>query len=355
MSLHRLAFVAAVRAFACTTCLAASAISQVEPSGAADSRLRLVVTPTRRLQAKLELAFEDFAGTVVVARPPDTCSQQVLRHELRIDLEQKTAVAEAGKDRGPLRKPVLEATVARRGNGKVVVELDMQMSTARLEHGNATTNVALLSKNERKALLASEWHYEHDSRGFRQWLHSNGLQRKRKETDRDFALRALEDIRASFVYRIPDPAQMQRRIAELKTDELGYFLAEGAGECWALSRIYTSILRANDVACRQVSGFMLDNQAAKVGMHHVRAEVHLDGIGWILVEVAGAVNGKGRPTGEFFGCAGDDMLLMCQGINYVLPGPVDGGNVGTFSSLALCDLARGWTFPGGNWLPLKWE
>ena len=109
------------------------------------------------------------------------------------------------------------------------------------------------------------------------------------------------------------------------------------------------MLRANGIPCRQVSGFVLPHGPKEEPGHHVRAEVFLPQAGWILVEVVGTVTRKDTPLLMCFCTRGDDMVLICGGVGYQLPGPKDPGRIGTFSRFAFGKLDGEWTFPYGKW------
>lgn len=173
--------------------------------------------------------------------------------------------------------------------------------------------------------------------------------RKADEKDVDFALRVLQFIQKNFNYKIHDGNYMSAKKAELATDDLGFFCFEKSAECWGLSRIYTCVLRANGIPCRQVSGFMLRDGAERQGGHHVRGEVYLNGTGWVLAELAGATNNKKASPLKFLGRGSDDMAIISRGINYKLPGPRGPGSVGTMSGFGMVTADGKWSFPHGTW------
>jgi hypothetical protein len=245
------------------------------------------------------------------------------------------------QEKGPLQKRIIKA--AADPAEKMQLTLTLQIDLFEAPGPVKSKKAPKLMKEERAAHLEAAPFYEHDTDYFRGWIKKHGLMRTKKETDLQFALRTQGFLRDKFTYQIPDHARMQARIKELGTGELGYFTTEWSGECWALSRIYTCVLRANGIPCRQVSGRRLD------GAHHVRAEVFLDDIGWVYAELAGCVTNKRAPLASFFGRGGSDMVVMNAGINFVLPGPKGDGRVGTFSGFALCKEAGPWEFPMGTW------
>lgn len=310
---------------------------------------RVTSTPSRKIDVVIEQSLPPFNGVVFFPVPPNTSSQRVRACELTVRAGDRTARATATTDLGPLKKPVLGVALPGREGGQAVVKLELELSAAKLEPGEPGKAPAPLSRAERAGLLEAGWHYEYKEPSFATWVGAQKLLRGKAESDRDFALRVLNFLRRRFEYKIPDGEAMRARVAELGTGDLGYFVSEKAAECWGLSRVYTSVLRANSIPCRQVSGFMLTDGAERRGGHHVRAEVYLDGVGWVLVEVAGAVTGRDQNLLQFFGHAGDDMVVMSRGVNYRLPGPAGPGNVGTFSGFAVGTADGKWDFPHGRW------
>jgi hypothetical protein len=319
----------------------------VEPS-LPNGPLHLESTPTHRLNLTIELDLPPSEGVVMFPLPPDTASQRVLKCEMTVYTGEKSRAAKPARDLGPFKKPIMTGALPRRSLGKAVVHLELELRASRLVPGKGEQLPPALSRTERIALLDSEWHYEHNDRSFRRWIKENNLTRGKDETDRDFALRALNFIRHNFTYQIPDPQYMKSRVDELGTGQIGFYVAERSAECWGLSRVYTSILRANGVPCRQVSGFMWSGGKDQLGGHHVRAEVYLDGVGWILVEVAGAVTRKDCDLLNLFGCRGNNMVIFSQGVNYQLPGSSGPGNIGTFSNFAVGTKDGRWKFPRGR-------
>lgn len=310
---------------------------------------RVTSTPRHKLAITITHNLPPMQGVVYFPFPPDTVSQKVTACKMTAVSGKRKLQQVKAVDSSPLRKPIHEVVLKHFAGGKSVVELDIDLFAARLEPGISENPMRPLPKSERIALTAVDWHYEYDTGHFRKWMADKSLTRGKAERDADFALRVLEFIRRNFEYKIPDAKEMQDQIASLHTDELGYYISEKAAECWGLSSVYTSVLRANGIPCRQMSGFLIDPAARWRGDHHVRAEVHMEGIGWILVEVAGAVTAKKQPLLAFFGHPGDDMVLINQGVNYRLAGPREPGRIGTFSGFAIANAGGEWSFPFAEW------
>jgi len=249
-----------------------------------------------------------------------------------------TTKAEVRHETGPFKKPILTVAADPDEKMRLVLELEIDLYQA---PGPVTAGkaAATLTEEERTRYTEAGVYYEHDAEAFRAWMKANGLLKGKKENDLQFASRLLAFMRARFSYKIPDENYKRAKIKERGTGELGFYTSEWTGECWALSRIYTCVLRANGIPSRQVSGWMLE------GGHHVRAEVFLDKIGWIHVELAGSITNKRANLADYFGRGGSYMIVMNEGINFALPGPNGVGNVGTFDSFALCKKAGAWELP----------
>ncbi len=306
-------------------------------------------THSRKLAITITHDLPQMEGVVYFPLPPDTSSQRVASCKLSVVSDKRRLPMVKASDSGPLKKPVQEVELKQFAGGKVTVELNVELSAARVEPGNPKQPVRKLPDAERAALTAADWHYEYDTAFFHKWMAENSLTRAESERDADFALRVLAFIRRNFEYKIHDFKEMQDKIARQKMDDLAYFIDEKSAECWGLSSIYTSVLRGNGIPCRQINGFVLEQRPVRRGLHHVRAEVYLEGIGWVLVELAGAVTAKNQPLHTFFGHRGDDMVLLDQGVNYILPGPKNAGRIGTLSGFAIGTADDKWSFPYGTW------
>jgi hypothetical protein len=297
--------------------------------------------PIRRVTATVTLDVEPFAGIIMHPLPPNTASQRLVSWEMIVKTSKGTSKAEPSEETGPFKKRILTVRADPNEKMQVVVKLELDLFKA---PGPVKAKMPpTLTEKEQIAYTDVGPFYEHDTEAFRSWMKANDLLKKKKESDSQFALRVLTFMRTKFNYKIPDDKYMRAKIKERGTGELGFFISEWSGECWALSRVYTCVLRANGIPSRQVSGRMLD------GGHHVRAEVFLESVGWIHVELAGSVTNKKANVAEFFGRDGSNMIVMNEGINFSLPGPKGTGNVGTFSMFALCKEDAAWEFPFGTW------
>jgi hypothetical protein len=276
--------------------------------------------PTRRITVTVTREVRPFAGIIMHPLPPSTASQRVLSWEMFIKTSKGITKAELGHEAGRFKKPIL--TLAADPDEKMqlvlILEIDLHQAPGPVRVGRGAPT---LTDEDRTGYTEAGWEYEHASESFRVWIRANGLVKSKKESDVQFAVRLLAFMRARFIYKGPDEDYKRAKIAERGTGELGFFTSEWSGECLALSRIYVCALRANGIPSRLVSGWMVE------GGHHVRAEVFLDKIGWVHVELAGSITNRKAPLAEFFGRGGSYMIVMNEGINYSLPGPSGRGDV----------------------------
>jgi hypothetical protein len=310
---------------------------------------RVTSTPGRKLSITITYDLSPMQGVVYFPLPAETASQKVTGCKLSVVSNKRKFQPIKAFDTGPLKKPLQQVVLKQRMGGQALVELDIDLSAVMFEPGEPEQAVRKLKGSERTALTAADWHYEYDTGSFRRWMADNSLTRAKSERDADYALRVLDFIRRNFEYKIHDQKEMQEKTTRLKIDEFAYYISEKSAECWGLSALYTSVLRASGIPCRQMSGFLWEARPLRRGGHHVRAEVYLEGTGWVLVEVAGAVTAKDRPLLKFFGHRGDDMILIDQGINYRLAGPREPANIGTLSGFAIGTTAGEWSFPYAEW------
>ena len=319
--------------WAYATCCVALAVLTGQPNAAAEDR------PIRRITVTVAREVAPFAGIIMHPLPPNTASQRIVSWEMFVKTSKRTTKAEARlPEAGPFKKPILTVAADPDEKMRLVLELEIDLYQA---PGPVTVGrlAPTLTNEERTGYTAAGLEYEHDAEAFRVWIEANGLVKGKTESDVQFAVRLLAFMRTKFIYKGPDENYKRKKIAERGSGELGFFTSEWSGECLALSRIYVCALRANGVPSRMVSGWMLE------GGHHVRAEVFLEQVGWIHVELAGSITNKSAHLAEFFGRGGSYMIVMNVGINYALPGPSGLGNIGTFDGFAFCKKVGDWEVP----------
>ena len=121
---------------------------------------------------------------------------------------------------------------------------ELTINRRRLEPGEPTAPVTRLTRAERSAFLAPSKHFDFTSPKFRAWLAKQDLKRKKDERDLDFAFRAMETMVRTHVYRF-----------ELRSDRSASAVCKaGWSDCGGLATVYVSILRANGIPARCLSG-----------------------------------------------------------------------------------------------------
>lgn len=95
---------------------------------------------------------------------------------------------------------------------------------------------------------------------------------------------------------------------------LARVLRRKGGACGNLSSIYISLLRRRGIPARHLVGYQPD------GNPHVLADFHLQGLGWIPVDVTGRIT---RPDLDFFGTLDNRMptIILSKGADLTIPGP----------------------------------
>ena len=208
--------------------------------------------------------------------------------------------AQAGRisDESPLRQPMATLhwfpdTIDGGQGFTVEATYALAVNRRKLEPGEPSSPVAPLKRAERAACLASSNHFDFTSSKFRGWLAKYDLKRRNEERDLDFAYRAMETMVKTHVYRF-----------ELKSDRSATAVCKaGWSDCGGLATVYVSILRANGIPARCLSG-----RNFKPDGTHVRLEFYADGVGWVPGDPSVAISRHSAQAG--FGREPTDMVIM---------------------------------------------
>ena len=156
----------------------------------------------------------------------------------------------------------------------VLATYDATISRRKLEPGEPAAPAAPLTRAERSAFLSPSNHFDFKSQGFRAWLVKHELKRKPEERDLDFAYRAMKAMVRTLTYRF-----------ELKSDRRASAVCKaGWSDCGGLATVYVSILRANGIPARCLSGRNLKPDGT-----HVRLDFYAEGVGWVPGDPAQAI------------------------------------------------------------------
>ena len=170
---------------------------------------------------------------------------------------------------------------------------DVTIARRRLEPGDPSAPVPELSRSERSAFLAPSNHFDFTGSKFQAWLRKEDLKRRPDERDLDFAYRAMVAMVRTHTYRL-----------EVRSDRSASAVCEaGWSDCGGLATVYVSILRANGIPARCLSG-----RTVKPDSTHVRMDFHAEGVGWVPGDPAVAISAHSADAG--FGRERTDMVIM---------------------------------------------
>ena len=145
------------------------------------------------------------------------------------------------------------------------------------------TPVRRLTPAERSVFLAATTHFDFSSPRFQAWLRKEDLRRKKEERDLDFAFRAMESAGRTHTYR-----------SELKSNRSASAVAAaGWSDCGGLSTLYVSILRANGIPARCLTGRSIDPNTT-----HVKMDFYAEDVGWVPGDPAVAIGSHRAAPGS---------------------------------------------------------
>ncbi|MBA3856737.1 MAG: hypothetical protein C0507_07475 [Cyanobacteria bacterium PR.3.49] len=167
------------------------------------------------------------------------------------------------------------------------------LSARQLVDGASSERVTPLTSEERQRYLAQSETLRFEDPIFQSWLDAKGLRRK-QDSDLKFAWRAFRTIRGMYSYKYS--AKQDRRIQKLCEDN--------STDCGGLSWLFVGVLRANGIPARSLVGRWAesgDESGVSFGNAHVKSEFYAANVGWIPIELSGAVEHKERDSILYFG------------------------------------------------------
>lgn len=200
----------------------------------------------------------------------------------------------------PADTPLLKTQVA----AKAVYHLTV--AGRQLNPGAAKTKVDPLSESDRKIYTAASETIDFQSPSFQSWLKKKGLLRQAGERDIDFAWRTFSAIRRQFNYQY---VESQDRHASV-------ICQQQSSDCGGLSWLLVSTLRANGIPARSLVGRWQktnnnpDSAENMFGECHVKSEFFAENVGWIPMEISGAVSSPGVDQLQFFGRFAGDFITL---------------------------------------------
>jgi transglutaminase-like putative cysteine protease len=263
---------------------------------------KITITASKKIRATVTSVYHYPNMTarewwVAYPLPPQFDGQPAVRGSFRI-LEAPAAQPGRISDESPLRQPLetlhwFPDTVHGGQGFTVEATYDVTVNRRKLEPGEPSAPVVPLKRAERAACLAPSNHFDFTSSKFRAWLAKYDLKRQKEERDLDFAYRAMQTMVETHVYRF-----------ELKSDRSATAVCKaGWSDCGGLATVYVSILRANGIPARCLSG-----RNFKPNGTHVRLEFYADGVGWVPGDPSVAIARHTAQAG--FGRESTDMVIM---------------------------------------------
>lgn len=177
--------------------------------------------------------------------------------------------------------------------------------TRELVSGEPPMPAMLLSEIERQQALGTSELLDFNAPQFQTWLANNDLRKRPGEDEIWFALRAFKKIRAEHEYEYIE--KQARTISNLTTRK--------GIDCGGACGLLVGTLRANQIPARCLIGKWAQssdnsNDGIQLAQSHVKAEFYASKIGWIPVEMSGAVERKELPPLNYFGRDDGNFLTL---------------------------------------------
>lgn len=156
--------------------------------------------------------------------------------------------------------------------------------------------------------LGTPAYCDYESHDFQSWIQSCGLTRRKDEDGIAFAKRILLKLREA------------RRYDASSNDKVGLDQVVNAKAlaCDGLSNLYVGVLRSAGIPSHVVCGMLFDPSKGGT-QNHSMAEFFEHGIGWIPVEVAGAVADNKGEVDLYFGVDDGTFIAHHTGLSVTVP------------------------------------
>ncbi len=272
-----------------------------EPDRKFEGPYHIKITPHERVHATVTSTyrFPDLDARewwAAFAWPPEFDGQPSARVQVRV-AEAPFAESNQIIDESGLRQPIvvlhwLPGVNDANHSFRAEAEYEVTITRRTLESGDPSAPVRRLTPAERSVYLAATTHFDFSSSKFQGWLRKQELRRKPGERDLDFAHRALATLVKTHTYRLE--ANSKRSASAV--------CALGWSDCGGLATIYVSILRANGIPARCLTG-----RSVKPNTPHVKMDFYAEGVGWVPADPAVAIGSHRADAG--FGREHFDMVI----------------------------------------------
>jgi Transglutaminase-like superfamily len=248
------------------------------------------------------------AWVLIAAQPPEMTGQRKVSARLVPGGEPLTDLA---RGRKLLRSQILvnNASLAQRLNGRAEYHATLySRNLVRREPGETYAQPEKLSSTERKLSLAPSETLDFLSPGFQQWLKKKNLHKSASESDVDFGRRAFLAIKQAYHYHYSETLD-RHASATCQND---------GTDCGGLSALFAATMRANKIPARLLIGHWAKSEGPKpppegrvAHQCHCKSEFYAEGVGWVPVDLSGAVQNDKAPEGlRYFGHENGDFLTL---------------------------------------------
>ncbi|MCO6439263.1 MAG: transglutaminase domain-containing protein [Phycisphaerae bacterium] len=288
--------------FLCPLATQGRAQAGFDPSG--DYRISL--TRVRRIEARLSTAIrtpnlQPAEWIIEATIPPELPIQRNI--DLNVAAYGKELTEQPIEELSDLHRRVLLVRVPQPESGEPALHVTHSYTATlfkrQLVRGRPLAPVSDLDEETRKLFLRSTPTTDWDVPAFLSWLDRAGLRARKDERDLAFAYRAFRTLARDGRYQ-PDPPH--RRPSEV--------CQSGKTDCGGFSLLLTAVLRANGVPSRTLWGRWAKSQDGSYGQWHVTMEFFARGIGWVPVELTGAITWKGIDIDSCFGRDGGEFIAF---------------------------------------------
>lgn len=228
------------------------------------------------------------------------------------------------RDQSPENREIIGLVLPGKGNQintlsvTVTYEATLYSRVLRpLTSGEKAPPVAPLRQVDRTHYLASRGDINHASAEFGNWLQREKLRREKGESDTSFAGRAYLHLKRQMRY---DYQPLSSRVAT-------QVCKAGKSDCGGLSILFVAVMRANGIPARVLYGRWASSAkpSSTLGktpyyQWHVKSEFHARDVGWVPVDLSGAVEGNAKDPDSlaFFGNDPGDFITFHFNPNLVI-------------------------------------
>lgn len=273
--------------------------------------------PGKRVQASETYVFDypdakALDWDIFAAKPP-----VINDHQDRISATMEIAGYGNGKEEPDLStytRPVLHAIVPAstpvlKKHLAVTVTYTATVYPRQLMLGPPITPVEPLTALTREAYLATDREQDFTDKNFQNWLDINHLRKQPQDSDLDIAYRAYQFIKQHYTYKW---TTQDHRASKLCGDSWS--------DCGGVSTLFVATMRANKIPARVLIGRSLYSGTADDtnAQCHAKSEFFAAGIGWVPIEMSGALGTPDSESPKFFGLFNGDLLVLHRGIDLTL-------------------------------------